>query len=401
MATPVKLALVGCGWISRQHINGYKDLISRGCREFDISACCDPVEERARQKAAEIAEFQGHTPAVVTSVPDLIAADIAEAADVCVPHYCHHSVAAELLKAGIHTMVEKPVGITVRATKAIIEAAAKADRVLAAAENIRRYNTARACAWALRDQQLIGDVKLVNIQSINHQIFDFENPAFKWRGIKLLTGGGMIMDSGAHFADMIKLLFGKVADVYCTFDVSDTRMIADAPVLRVSPADVEDTWHAVIRFESGLHVTWTYSRSLHGPAVSVGNYYGSDGTMTDLGFVFHPFQRGGQIVKPDGSVISNDNIVAQYMESLDSDAQEYLFPYGSTDGFAIEVYDFIRAIRTGVKPEMDGEDALRAKTLCEACYESAVAGTFVAYDDVLNGDVDAYQRPIDAYWKLR
>jgi hypothetical protein len=49
---------------------------------------------------------------------------------------------------------------------------------------------------------------------------------------------------------------------------------------------------------------------------------------------------------------------------------------------------------------MDGRDGLRAKTLCEACYESATLGESVAFDDVLTGEIDAYQQPIDAFWEL-
>ena len=72
----------------------------------------------------------------------------------------------------------------------------------------------------------------------------------------------------------------------------------------------------------------------------------------------------------------------------------------AADGFAIEVQDFVHAVATGAEPEMDGEAGLRAKALCEACYESATAGRPVKFADVLEGRLDAYQRPIDAFWKL-
>jgi predicted dehydrogenase len=77
-----------------------------------------------------------------------------------------------------------------------------------------------------------------------------------------------------------------------------------------------------------------------------------------------------------------------------------LFPYGSTDGFAIEVRDFVNAIATGTEPEMDGEAGLRAKALCEACYESATAGKPVKYADVLEGKIGAYQQAIDDFWRI-
>jgi len=122
--------------------------------------------------------------------------------------------------------------------------------------------------------------------------------------------------------------------------------------------------------------------------------------MKDLGFPFHPFQGGGECVLADGCVVTSEQIQAEYQATLSPEEKNRLFPYGSTDGFAIEVWDFVNAIATGRKPEMDGVDGLRAKTLCETCYESATAGGFVRFDDVFEGHVDAYQRPIDAYWQI-
>lgn len=400
MANAVKLALVGCGGISSAHVKGYADLFRRGCEEFVVTACCDPNLANAETRADEIAALQETRPAVFGSVDDLVRSGVAEAADVCVPHCFHHSVAIPLMEGGLHVMVEKPMGLTVKATKRIIEAAEKQSRVLAYGENIRRYLTARACEWAINDWRLIGDMCLVTLNSVKRQPFDYDNPAFKWRGLKLLTGGGMIMDSGAHLADMVQVLFGEVDEVSCTMQAYDNRLIVGAPIIGDAPADVEDTWHAVIRFKSGLHLTWTYSRTLQSEGQTFAYYYGSAGMMRDLGFAFHPFQGGGVALLGDGSTVGSDRIQLEYLMSLTDAQKAALFPYGSTDGFAIEVWDFVNAIATGRKPEMDGNDGLRAKTLSEACYESAVAGAPVKFDDVLAGRIDAYQKPIDEFWSI-
>jgi predicted dehydrogenase len=400
MTQPIGLALVGCGGISRAHVRGYQDLFERGCREFEITACCDVDLERAELRAAEISVFQGRKPAVLRDVEALAASGMAQAADLCLPHCFHHTVAEALLASGMHVMIEKPLGISVRASKRIIEAARAAGCILATGENIRRGLSARACAWALTTARLVGDLRMVNVQLISHSPFDYTRPAAKWRGIKRLTGGGMIMDSGAHLADMVQVLFGPVDEVWCTMQTLDTRTIEDAPVIGSAPADVEDTWHAVIRFASGLHLTWTYSRSLYGPDVRLGNYYGSAGMMQDLGFVFHPFQGGGEAHLADGSTLAKEDIEQAYLQSLSDGERERLFPYGATDGFAIEVWDFVHAIATDGRPEMDGLDGLRAKVLCEACYESAVAGRAVRYADVLASRIDAYQAPIDVFWGI-
>jgi predicted dehydrogenase len=381
-------------------VEGYRDLWARGCREFEIVACCDPVVEEAEARAGEIQAFQGTRPLVYASLDDLMAAGGFVAADLCLAHFLHHQVAVRMLDAGIHVSVEKPVGLSVRATRRIMAAAERTGLVVSCAENVRRYLTARACAWAVRDRKLLGDVRTVVVHTVNDGLFDYGLPMFKWRGINVLTGGGMIMDSGAHFADMMQVLFGTPDEVTCSFSVQDRRLIQGAPVVGDHPADVEDAWQALIRFASGVDVTWVYNRGAVGEQRFFSIFCGTEGTMTDLGYPLHPFQGGGQAVLRDGTVFSSDDLQRLYRETLSEEESERLFPYGAVDGFSIELLDFVRAVATGRRPEMDAGDALQAKSICEACYESAVAGRAVKVADVIDGKVREFQRPIDEYWGL-
>ncbi len=102
----------------------------------------------------------------------------------------------------------------------------------------------------------------------------------------------------------------------------------------------------------------------------------------------------------DGTEMSNDDVIAEYMASLSDDEKNRLFPYGCTNGFGVQTRDFAHAIRTGEPVEMDAEAGLRAKTLCMTCYESAHAGKPLKYDDVLSGEVCDYQKRIDDYWGI-
>ena len=400
MSKRFNVALVGCGWISSSHVNkGLRELVQHGCHDIVYSAVCDVSEEAAKKRAAEIAVIQGSAPRIFTDVETLVQAGVAEAADICLPHFLHHTVAVALLEGGVHVMLEKPLGITIKASRRIIDTAKKRNRVLATGENVRRYLGPRACRWALNTKRLIGDIAAVHVQVINYLPPDLQNPAFKWRVVKNLVGGGMIMDSGAHFADMMLYLFGDVDEVFCTMRTHDRRMV-EAPIVGNVPADVEDAWHAMIRFKSGLCVTWTYSRAYCGEKRSFGDYHGTEGTMLDAGFPFHCFEGGGQIIFPDGKTLSKDQLQIDYLLSLPEGDKQRLFPHGCVDGFAIELWDFVDAIRNNRRPDIDGDDGLRAKALCEACYESATIGKAVKYDDVLNGRINAYQKPIDDFWKL-
>lgn len=400
MPAEITLALVGCGGISQAHLAGYRALWQGGCRDFTVTAVCDLNRAAAEVRAAEIAAYQGTTPRIFTDLHQLISARIADAADVCVPHCFHHSTAIPLLEGGMHVLLEKPLGITIRASKAIIAAAARAQRIVATAENVRRDLSVRAATWAITEARLIGEPVAASVRAFGYDPLPIERPAFQWRALKRLTGGGMIMDSGAHFTDMLLLLFGPVRTVSCTMRTLDDRVVRDAPVVGTTPVDVESFWHADIRFTSGMQVAWSYSNCFRGPPQRDATYYGTAGTIRDLGWPFHPFQGGGTLVTADGRQMDNDQLKAAYLATLDEERKRRLFPFGVTDGFAIEVWDFIDAIAHRRAPEMDGTAGLHAKALCESCYESATLGQPVAYADVLAGKIDAYQRPIDEYWKL-
>ena len=88
------------------------------------------------------------------------------------------------------------------------------------------------------------------------------------------------------------------------------------------------------------------------------------------------------------------------MDSLSAEEKERLFPHGITEGVTIEVYDFIRAIVQGTRPELDGLDGLKAQTICEAIYESSWCGQAVKVEDVFDEKVTGYQDEINERWRI-
>jgi len=85
----------------------------------------------------------------------------------------------------------------------------------------------------------------------------------------------------------------------------------------------------------------------------------------------------------------------EFLKSIGEEKRSRLFPHGFTDGITLECYDFLEAVQKRRKPEVDGEEGMRAKAIAEAIYESARLRAAVRYRDVLSGRVSAYQDPID------
>ena len=71
------------------------------------------------------------------------------------------------------------------------------------------------------------------------------------------------------------------------------------------------------------------------------------------------------------------------------------FPDGIDDAFALEALDWFAAIESGNPAEVDGPAGLRDLAAAFAILESDVARREVTIESVLNGEIDAYQRPID------
>jgi len=131
-------------------------------------------------------------------------------------------------------------------------------------------------------------------------------------------------------------------------------------------------------------------------------FYGDGGVIRDYGDVFHPFtvQDRGDVEKLDGTKYTMKELREMYLGTLSDEEKERLFPHGLEDGFALELYDFIDAIRNRRAPEVDGWTGLQAKAISMAIYESGYSGEAVTIADVLDGKVNGYQQEIDKHWGL-
>ncbi len=400
MPDAVRLAIVGAGGIAQAHLNGYDALADAGYDRFAITAVCDVNETNANETADRIEEKYGERPQIFATADQMVEADAADAADICLPHAYHHTAGVACLEGGVHIMVEKPVGITIRATKRMMEAAEGTDLVIAGAEQIRRCMPARAIEWAINDQRLIGEPRFFTQEVFSWAPLDRSDYKFAWRALKLMGGGGMLLDAGAHFADMVQHVFGPVETAICTMRTIDDTVI-DLPDVEPQPVDVEDYWTATLVFESGLTGHWAWSQHAPGKKLSTRMYYGTEGSFADKQEWMHPFQFGADLIRNDGTEVPHEDIEVQYAASLSEEEKARLFPYEITDGITIECWDFIEAVAEGRDPEIGAEEALQAKSLCFALYESAHAGGEpTSVEAVKSGEISAYQDPIDEYWRI-
>jgi predicted dehydrogenase len=406
----IRLAIVGAGGMARRHVESWERIAAGAPGLFTIVAVCDQDEARARHLAGLVAAFQP-TPPVYADVGRLLDEARPDAVDVVLPHFLHHTVVVECLGAGAHVLAEKPVALSIRAGRLMIEAAERAGRVLAIAEQFRRSVEARTLNWAINRAGLIGTPRMLFAQDQRYAPGVVNGTP--WRHDRLQAGGGWVLDHEIHHVDLLRYLFGEVAEVYARIRAFESVRYLErphiVPMLRryydlldelppdqratepiPVPSTVEDSAVVLLTFASGLLGTYTFSHATPGEPFSVRRYYGSEGSIEADG-----------LTTKDGTRRPMTELRAAFLASLSDAEREALFPLGLVDDdIAIELHDFLTAVRDGRRPEIDGLEALRDLAVCEAAYESDLAGVPIRVSDVLEGRVAAYQRPIDERWGI-
>ncbi|MCS7223489.1 MAG: Gfo/Idh/MocA family oxidoreductase [Armatimonadetes bacterium] len=304
------------------------------------------------------------------------------------------------LEEGLHILVEKPIGLTIKATKAIIEAADRAGRIAATAENVRRGVPQRTAKWIFSENKLIGSPRLFHAIHCSYQppTIPGREPAWHWRVEKVYSGGGIALDSGAHFCDTLRYLFGEVRQVSATVRKLQPLLFKKDDQLIVD--EREDTWMAILEFESGLIGFWSYTTAAPAHSFTQVVYYGTEGALVDVGDVFHGPFANALIQRMDGRVRRLSDIARDYRQHLGEEGWHRLFPYDISETFTLECYDFLDAIQKGRQPEVTARDGLMAKAIAIAIYESSTLGHTVRVDDVIRGEVEVYQKPLNERWGL-
>jgi len=371
----LNIGLIGCGGIMDAHLAGYKALYTAGLKVFNIRAVCDTYEQNARRKAEAVELIQGRRPNIYLNFEEMIKRESLDAVDIALPHNIHHTVACRCLEEGLHVIIEKPLGITMRAARLIIDAAEKYGKTLAVAENYRRSPENRAIWWAIR-QNYIGDPRIVIWIAAGWN----PNP-WGWREDRFIAGGSWVFDGGVHLADLDRYQLGREAvDVYAVTETFD-------PIKKGVKVTVDDMTMAIIRFEGHVYVQWLWTRAAPGRDVNIRVIYGSRGALNGEGL---------RVQKEDSVEVHRMYmLVDKMMKSLKPEERESMFPRGITDTFATELYDFYSAIVEKRKPEVDGWEAYKDMAIPLGFYESAVLGKPVKIKDIEELKIEEYQGEIN------
>lgn len=414
----IRIGIVGCGRILNAHLQGYKRLRERGVDSFRITALVARREQDARMflRRGEgptprppvlppesgdplaaphtyLSDFQDDVEVrVFTDYREMLAADVVDAVNDYTPLALHHQVALAALDAGKHVLTEKPLAISVKAGRAMVEAARQRGRVLGVFENVRAMRFMRAVHWAVQ-RGLIGRPQFAVIGSLGGLWSPDRVVAdTPWRHRKLEAGGGGSVDIGVHHFHMLRYAFGEVLWVTAvtrTFEPIRYRRDEAGRVLETVAADVDDTYLAIVGFEDGAIGQMLWSWAGRGEPLEIPGtpaFYGSEGCI-----------KGGELIYQDGR---RERLLDRFDAELSAEERERYFPLGLEDPFAILQLDWLRAIEEGRDPETSGREGLMDLACAFTLLESSVLRRTVTVDEVLSGAVGAYQAEIDRHYGL-
>ena len=412
----IPLAIVGCGGMGHRHLYGLAELHNAGLSPFELVGACDPVRANAESLADDAEERLGTRPQVVESMEELEALGVV-AVDITTTPRFHHTVAEEAIARGWHAMIEKPVGLTVRASNRIQEAAERSDSIVSVAENYRRDPMNRL-GKALLDAGVIGSPRLM----IHNTMGGGSNMTITvWRHQK--NQSGVLLDVGVHFSDILEFYLGPVRTVYAQSRLHEpiryNPAAGQAGRSSSNPAGVygkwqnqmpaqfeataEDASYATLLFESGAVGQFIEDHAGHGQGVWTRQIHGSAGSL-EL-----PSDRSGQLITlhKDGESICDESLLDLvpdfHLEPITAALfggdrlWGYEFPFPVTDRklLAAEYGEFGLAIEDGGSIEVDAAQGARSVALTYAMLESNVAGRALTMEEVLSEKVDAYQLEID------
>ena len=199
------IAVIGCGGISdAAHFPALSEI-----KDVRIKYACDIVLERAVHKKNKYPKVEQ----VIEDYKIALNDPEVDAVYVLTLNYAHYTITMDALRAGKHVFVEKPITVNYELAKEMAEEAEKRGLIL----NIGVCNRFQKSVMMLEDL-----VKQGRFGNIYHVYCSF-------RGVRSIpglggaftnkaqAGGGVLIDWGVHFLDLILFILGgaKVKNVTC------------------------------------------------------------------------------------------------------------------------------------------------------------------------------------------
>jgi UDP-N-acetyl-2-amino-2-deoxyglucuronate dehydrogenase len=330
-----RIALVGCGRISRNHV----EAISRiDGLELVAASDDDPARARALAEPLGIPWFDSYEKMLAEADCDVVS--------ICTPSGLHPVQGVLAAKAGKHVVTEKPMAISLKGADELVHACDDAHVHLFVVKQNRLNEPVKVLKRAVEEGRF-GRLYMASCTVFWARPQDYYDQA-PWRGTWEFDGGAF-MNQASHYVDLIQWLMGPVESVMAKTATLARRI------------ETEDTGVAVLRFRSGalgvIEVTMlTYPKNL-------------EGSITLLGEKGTAKIGGTAVNKVEHWEFADPTPDDDRIRAMDSNPPN-VYGYGH-EGYYRNV---LAVLRGDAKPETDGRAGRKSLELILGIYESAKTG---------------------------
>jgi predicted dehydrogenase len=325
----MKVACLGMGWWS----DVLADAIQRSGK-LTIAACYTRSEEKRQKFAAK------YRCRAARSYEEILDDRSIVAIINTTPNSVHRETTIAAARAGKHVFLDKPIANTIADARALTEACRRAKVVLALGYQRRRESHFR---WV--KQHLAEFGRLVNAEANISRDRLGKIDLSSWRYTAEGMPGGVMLQIGIHYTDVLEYLLGPV------------KSVRGELVRLVLPGDNPDVASLILEHENGALSTLNASYASASEYYLL-NVYGKEATA------FYDLHNGLRVLRRGGS--KADSV-----------------PCATNDTIVEELEEFVRAVQGEAEPEMGGEKSTASLAVILAGIKSAREGRRVEVAELL------------------
>jgi predicted dehydrogenase len=198
MPSPLRIAFLGCGFITRVH--------SRNLRRFKSEIVCGYASRDKARADAFCGEHRGT--GSYADYADAINDPNVDAVVIAVPPKFHLNLTLQALSAGKHVLVEKPAYPATADYQVVREARDQAKRVVLVGEN-DHYKPLAIKLRKLLAEGVIGEMVFGHFSSVVKRLKEADD----WRNDESMAGGDAFFEEGIHWLHLAASLGPKITAI--------------------------------------------------------------------------------------------------------------------------------------------------------------------------------------------
>ena len=342
----VVVAIIGCGRIANAaHLPALSNI-----ENVRIKYACDLILSKAEAAKKDFPKVEQ----VITDYNIALADEEVDAVYVLTPNYAHYTVTMDALRAGKHVFCEKPITVNYKLSKEMADEAEKQGKIL----NIgvcNRYNRSIELLKQMNDEGKFGKIYHVYCSFRDFRSIPGLGGAFT---DKSQAGGGVLIDWGVHYLDLIMYILGipkiknVTCDAYCEI-AKDMKSYKYRDMWSEDTKDVENGVNDVDDYIAG-HIR------TDGASISFNGAWAQNLDIHDCYVDFLGDKGGARLTYGKKFIVCNG-------ETLETEAPEY----DMCNMFECEDRGFVESVISGEKNRNNITNVIETAKLLDALYVSS------------------------------